>query len=102
MIVKIIAITPIFIDLYSPALKYFHAYHNPKGGKNTLTAYMIICLNSVVSGGLSFNCFPQLGQKYAAAGIPDLHEGQIVSVLLSIYCIHLFYQKFAQRANLKT
>jgi hypothetical protein len=82
--VSIIANIPIFLKLESACLRYFHAYQSPKGGKNKLTEYTVICLAIVAAGDFSRNCLPQLEQKNDPAGTLDLQLEQIISEGFSI------------------
>ncbi len=63
MMVSTMAAIPTLCDLLSGCFRYFHAYQNPKGGRNKLTEYTTICRESVSAGGLSFKGLPQWGQK---------------------------------------
>jgi len=82
--VRIAAATPIFFDLSSFCFTYFHTYQSPKGGKNKLTEYTVICLDNDTEGGLSLCGFPQLGHAKASSDISCPHSLHFISAIYFI------------------
>ena len=81
IIVRIKAAIPIFFDLLSFCFKYFHTYQNPKGGKNKLMEYTVICLDNDTERGLSLCGFPQLGHAKASSDISCPHSLHFISAI---------------------
>lgn len=54
---------PTLFEAMSDCFKYFHPYQSPKGGKNILTEYAIICFGKDTAINFSCNDLPQLAQK---------------------------------------
>jgi hypothetical protein len=77
IIVKIIAIYPIFCVSGLPFLMYFIPGKSPSGGRKMLKSIIPIILGIDILRGISLIRYPQVGQKLKDSCTKFLHFGQI-------------------------
>ena len=97
--VRAIATTPMIFDFLSSCLRYFQANHSPNGARKKLTRQMIICLETVVEGGIVLSPLPQLGQKVADEGNDALQAEQTVPASASMLAFPILIKQLLEQLH---